>query len=353
VKLAVLALLALQGAPMQAPSPGQAVDQALEAAPAEPTVEPYPGPLAQGLDELTASARADERERALGLAASLLASPQVGALSEPQRARLRYDVGLARAFCGAYDDAVGDLRAAAGLAGPGELREDSLYAAGTARLLAAEEMRLKVPEIAKELGLDPPMPPGMVPGGPPIPDPSAPDPLELARTAYLSARSELLTRVKLDWRDEDTRANLELVARRLRELDEIERQRKEEQQQQQQQQQEQQDKQDQQKQDQPQDQKQDPSQEQQPPEEQQGDPEQEPPKPEEGEQPPEPEKEEPSEQQEDEQAPKPDPSKLEERVLSKEEVQRLLDRLQEIEEQAQALRAFLRDRRRVPVEKDW
>jgi len=43
----------------------------------------------------------------------------------------------------------------------------------------------------------------------------------------------------------------------------------------------------------------------------------------------------------------------EERVLSREEVQRLLDQLQEIEEQARAVRALLRERRRIPVEKDW
>jgi hypothetical protein len=357
MNLGWIAWLALQVAP--APAPAPAPDQAPQEAPAEPAVAPYPGALADGLKELADHARAGENERALELCASLLASPELGRLPDDRRARARFDVGLARALAGAHGDAVADLRAAAGLAGPGELRAKSLYAAGTARLLAAEALRVQVPEIAKKLGLEPPTPPGMIPGGPPIPDQAAPDPIELARTAYLTARTELLARLKLDWRDADTRANLELVARRLRELDEIERQRKEEQQQQQQQkQQEQQQKQQPQDQQQDQDQKQDPSEDQKPPEDQKSQQDQKP--PEDGkdqpEKPPEPPKD--PQDQKDQQPPKdqegkPDPAKMEEKVLSKEEVQRLLDRLQEIEDQAQALRALLRERRRVPVERDW
>jgi hypothetical protein len=357
MSLGWIAWLALQVAP--APAPASTPDQAPQEAPAEPAVAPYPGALSDGLKELAEHARAGENERALELSASLLASPELGTLPEEQRARARFDVGLARALAGAHGDAVADLRAAAGLAGPGELRAKSLYAAGTARLLAAEALRVQVPEIAKKLGLEPPTPPGMIPGGPPIPDKSAPDPLELARTAYLTARTELLARLKLDWSEADTRANLELVARRLRELDEIERQRKEERQQQQQQKQ-----QDQQQKQQPQDQPQD----QKPPEDQQQPDQQSKPDqkaPEDGkdqpEKPPEPPKDQDKkdqQEQKDQQPPKdqegkPDPAKMEEKVLSKEEVQRLLDRLQDIEEQAKALRALLRERKRVPVERDW
>jgi len=361
MSLAWIACLALQVAP--APAPAAPPVQAPQEAPAEPAVAPYPGPLADGLKELADSARGGENERALGLCASLLASPEIGRLPEEQRARVRFDVGLARALAGAQDDAVADLRAAAGLAGPGDLRAKSLYAAGTARLLAAEALRVKVPEIAKKLGLEPPPPPGMIPGGPPIPEQAAPNPIELARTAYLNARTELLQRLKLEWRDADTRANLELVARRLRELDEAERQRKEEQQQQQQQQQ-QQKQQDQQKKQQPpdqpqdKDQKQDPNQDQKPPEDQQKQPDQ---KPEDGKDQPDKPQEPPKDQQDkdkqdkdkQQQEAKPDPAKMEEQVMSKEEVQRLLDRLQDIEDQAKALRAMLRERRRAPVERDW
>lgn len=353
MKLAAFLLLALQAAAPQVQVPAPVDDKVPPATVEPPPVAPYPGPLAEGVRELAASSRAGEHARALELAAALLASPELGQVSESQRARVRYDVGLARAFAGSFGDAVADLRAAAGLAGPGELRADSMYAAGTARLLAAEALRLAVPEIAKKLGLEPPAPPagalqtGAPPGGLPTQDPSVPDPLELARAGYMQARAELLSRLELDWRQEDPRANLELVARRLRELEEIERQRKEEQQQQQQNQEQQQ----QQKQPPNQDQKADSSQEQQPPEEQPGESEEKPPEQEPGqEQQPEPEPE-PSEDQEQE--PKPEPGKQEERVLSKEEVQRLLDRLQQIEEQGQALRAMLRQRRRVPVEKDW
>jgi hypothetical protein len=365
MKLAALLVLLLQAPAPQAPPPhapapqsqAPADEQAPPAEPELPPVDPYPGPLAEGLRELAASSRAGEHPRALELAASLLASGEVGRIAEPQRARLRYDTGLARALAGASGEAVADLRAAAGLAGPGELRAASMYAAGTARLLAAEQLRIAVPEIAKKLGLEPPAPPagalplGAPPGGLPMPDPKAPDPIELAKAGYMLARSELLSRLELDWRDADTRANLELVARRLRELDEIERQRKEEQEQQQNQNEQQQQQQQQQNQPPEQDQKPDASQEQQQPPEQPSESEEQPPEQEPGEEQQPEQQPEPSEQ--DQQQPKPEPGKQEERVLSKEEVQRLLDRLQQIEEQAQALRAMLRERRRVPVEKDW
>jgi hypothetical protein len=342
--LLVLLLSALQApVPTQSlPPPGaSSVEPPADEAAA---VEPYAGPLEQGLAELAQASGENAHDRALELAAALLASPRVEELSEPRRARLLHDTGLARARAGLVEPGAADLRAAAALAGPGELRATSLFEAGTVRLLRAEELRSQVPEIAQRLGVpEPPVPP-MAPGAG-----EAPDPLALAREAYLVARSGLLERLRLGWRDADTRANLELVTRRLRELDDVERQREEEQQQQQ----------DPQQQDQQEDQQQDPqqdgSEQEQPPDEQESPPEdaqgEEQPAEDQPEQPPEPEPGEDAsaEQQPDEQQVAPE----EERVLSREEVQRLLDQLQEIEEQARAVRAMLRERRRVPVEKDW
>ena len=40
-------------------------------------------------------------------------------------------------------------------------------------------------------------------------------------------------------------------------------------------------------------------------------------------------------------------------MMSREEIQRLLDQLAEIEEEAQRVQAALTKKRRVPVEKDW
>jgi hypothetical protein len=40
-------------------------------------------------------------------------------------------------------------------------------------------------------------------------------------------------------------------------------------------------------------------------------------------------------------------------VLSHEEVMRLLDRLDDLEDEAQVLEALLRATRRIPVDKDW
>jgi hypothetical protein len=56
----------------------------------------------------------------------------------------------------------------------------------------------------------------------------APDPLGLARAAYLAAREHLIERLRADWRDKDARANVELIQKRLHRLDDIEEERKQE-----------------------------------------------------------------------------------------------------------------------------
>ena len=182
------------------------------------------------------------------------------------------------------------------------------------------------------------------------PDASQPDPLQTARAAYLAAKEPLIERLRADWRDEDTRANLELIQRRLAELDEIERRREEQRQEQQQDQDQQGDGEGE------GDGSEDPSEgeaegEESSPADGSGDPNQT--QPGQGE-------EEPQTQA----APRPaegegearsgtDPSELAERHLTREEVMRLLDKLGELEEAGAELEARLREARRIPVDRDW
>lgn len=345
LSIGLLGLQSLAASPPDTPEP----------APVE--VSAWPGDLSQGLALLDERLQAGEPEALLQLADQLALAARTLEPDEARAARVLYDTGLARAQVGSLEGALADLHSAAGLAGPGRVRELALYAAGTALLERAELLRQEVPEVAEALGL---------PAPPQTEDEGGPDALAVARQSYMRARTSLCERLAVDWRDEDTRANLELVTRRLRELQEIEQQREQQEQQQEQQnpnpedepeQSDPQDSQDQQSEpnSDPQDQEQqepqqDPQDQEQPEPEDESQPEQDPDE-QSGQDENQPESEpepEPGEEQ-----PQPQPEQLEERVLSSEEVQRLLDQLAEIEEQAQAVRARLLQRKRKPVEKDW
>lgn len=282
----------------------------------------------------------------------------------------------------AADAAFGSARA---LAGPGVLRRHAMYNLGVAHLLRGETWFATIPEVSGGAGVGPgtpgALPPGMpgMPGGPAAGSPpgeegEAPDPLQEARAAYGSAKELLIERLREDWRDPDTRANLEWIQRRLRELDEIERQREEQEQDEEQ--------------DPNQDPSEDPSDDSKPDpdaEEEREDSEQDDSSENEGEENPserqpndesqEPEPSGDEEQQQDPQdsEPQPEPTEPEtaprpeegtgesvssdepppERLLTKEEVMRLLDRLQELEEEGAALEAALRGSGQIPVERDW
>lgn len=310
-------------------------------------------------------------------AAEALAEPWLvdESILERERAGLRFGLGLVRGRSeehAHWDRAVDHFSSARALSGPGAARLDATYDAGVVQMQEGERQRALLPEIGG--GADPSLvvPPGMpAPGAPGVPGvpgvPGAPgtdpeqeqeDPLVLAREAFEQARSTLSERLRADWRDVDTRANLELIQRRLAELDEIERQREE----QEQQQQEQQDGEG--EEGEPQDGEnegeKEPSQEDQEgqdgePNEQDGEP------PEEGEQ------GEQEEQQEDEgpgeleppseaeaaQEGEEQPGEEAERHLTKEEVMRLLDRLAELEEQGRQVEAQLQRASRQSVERDW
>ncbi len=228
------------------------------------------------------------------------------------------------------------------LAGPTSLRLDATYDLASCSFQEGERARAQLPEVSgAPMG-------GAGAGAAPAGGAHAgPDPLQVARAAYSKAKAIFLERLRADWRDADTRANLELLQRRLAELDEIEKKREEEKQQQQQK-----------------DPQQDPQQgkpEDPKPQDSSGEPKesretpQEEPKPEsEGEeQGKEPPPSEPSADQEDP-ASQPEGSQSGEEVhLTREEVQQLLDKLGELEEQAAAIEAALREVRRVPVARDW
>lgn len=304
--------------------------------------------------------------RALGLAGP----------SSAARAEVHYAAGVAFDRGGAPDKARERFVTAAALAGPGELRLDSSYNVGAIALGVAERLREAQRQQPPPGALAAPAPgqaagPGAVHGGgQTAADPSAM--LDQLEAAYRAAKLELVERLKADWHDADVRANLELIQRRLHE---IEQQREElEQQKQQQQQQQQQQKQDSeskdsdsQKSDEPSSEKQDPSssneERQDPQQDGESKPEE---QPQQGEQPEKQDGEQPENQ--DGEQPKPDeaqsesktdesqqpqPSQQEERVLTREELQRILGRLEEIEKEGQAIQARLRRARRASAEKDW
>ena len=333
------------------------------------------------MSEIVAATGAREWSTAVAGADALLEEGH--ALTEYERAEVHYARGLALTFgapdgladagaAGAIDPKANDwlegasaFASARALAGPGVLRRHATYDRGVAHLLLGDAWRAQIPEIAAQAGGPPPgaMAPPSAPGGSGPAGADPPDPIEQARVAYGAAKEHLIERLRADWRDVDTRANLELIQRRLAELDEIERQREEQQSDQQD--------------------SQDPGEEGDPGDEGEDDEEREPNEDgEQGEQDPseeqpegeesessdeeggdEPEDESEPEQQEvaPEEVPRPEEGEGEaqsgevsdERHLTREEVMRLLDRLAELEKEGEALRALIEQASRIPVDRDW
>ncbi len=227
------------------------------------------------------------------------------------------------------------------------IRADASYNIGTLALLAGEAWRQQIPEISGQAAA-PAMGAPHAAGA----EEEAPDPLEEARKAYLEAKALLSVRLQLDWRDPDTRANMELVLRRLKELDEIEKQREE-------QEDEQQDQQDQQDEQKPEDSDQDKDKDQEQDQEQDGEDAEEPQAPEDEEPKDEPEQDEPQEPESEPEPPEPSESEAEpqeqqqEQFLTREEVQRLLDKLKAHEEEGEEQRAKQRRAGRRKTRRDW
>ncbi|MCY2961133.1 MAG: hypothetical protein NTY35_13310 [Planctomycetota bacterium] len=375
-----------------APAPASVPDAAPVAAAAAP-VEAWDRPFAEGLAEIRRRAEAGAIDDAVAIA-ERLAVPN--ALARQIEALVRADGWRARAgralesvgdaldlvgpppavraeaqYARAVALSLGALRAGAEderalrreqarlafesarlLAGPGVLRLDATYDQGLLAFGAGEEQRALIPEISGKPAQPPaPAPAGAQPAKPP-------DPLQLARSAYVAARERFVERLRMDWRDPDTQASVELVQRRLRELAQIERKREEEKQKQEEQQKD--DQKDQQKQDQKdpkKDQQKDDSKDPKKPEEpQKQDPSQDQ-KPDQKPDPKEPQKQpdpQDAKKPEDAQKPEPKPGDAQEAPkMSKEEMLQLLERLQKIEDVQQELQEKLKRMRKVSVEKDW
>ncbi len=322
----------------------------------------------QALRAIVAQEREGAWEEAVESIDTWLGRAEERELGELQRAELHYARGVVLAAVDEPErrlESVPSFGSARALAGPGELRLASTYNIAGVLLREAETWRSQIPELGGQAASGLPLPAspsgGAPPGAPPnAPPEDPPDPLKEARTAYLASKGVHLERLRSDWSDVDTRANLELIQRRLRELDEIEREREEKQKEQEQNQdpsegeenEEQQEDGDQQESDEQQDgesgdEQKDGQNEQ---DEQQKEPEDSEQEGQDGEQ------ERQTEnvpQGEGEPQEGPAPGEPSERHLTREEVMRLLDRLSELEKEGQAVRSAIREARRVPVDRDW
>lgn len=248
-----------------------------------------------------------------------------------------YNQGVAHARAQERDAALNKFESARAQAG-GEWRLAAIYNLGTLELQEGERWRAKLPELQQQTGAAAlPLPPAAA-------SKDEPDALTQARQHYRKARQHFVERLRIDWKDADTRANAELVHKRLAELDKIEAEREKKKQEQQQQPKKPDEQPDKQK-----DPKQDPKQDEQdkPPQEpQQSDAANQDQKPQQQDPADKPEEPEKAEQ------PKPQPPAQPE-GLSKEQMVQLLDRLQKLEEQGQKVQAQLQQARRSPVKKDW
>jgi hypothetical protein len=250
------------------------------------------------------------------------------------RALLTHARGVMEMQAGELDAAAEALARARAEAGPGLLRLGATYDLGVLHLEEGELYRAQIPELSN---------------GAVAPPPAAPadgeeqeDPLDLARAQYLKARAWFIERLSLDWRDADTQANVELVQRRLRELDELERQREEQEQEQEEQEQQEGD---------GESEEGEEGEESSEDEEQSGEDSQE---NAEGErEPEEPEGGEGEEEEEQEGEEAESESEPEELHLTQEEMQRLLDALREIEEKGEEVQEALRRVGRQGVDRDW
>lgn len=311
----------------------QGVDQSLAplpdpTAPVQEELE-FTGSPAEAMERVRELSRGEEPQRAFAIAAQFAAD--VG-LEESLRAEFHFAGGVVRHDSGMLPQSIESFRSARALAGPGELRNDATYDAGTARLGLAE--------LQFERARDP------ASAGPPDPDGEPVDWLLVAESSYLRAKESLVERLRADWRDPDTRANLELIQRRLRQIAEM----REQEEQEQNQQEPDPDSEDQEGEGEGDGSPQNPEEDQQPDQQPEG-----------GDQEGDPSQELPEEQPDAALDPDemPEPQEVEtgggdaERRLSREEVLRLLETLEELDEEAAQVQALLRESRREPVEKDW
>ena len=194
---------------------------------AEPLTEPvvlapttvvapaFVGSPRMGLVEIERLARDGRGEEASALAHLLMEQVASTTGDEELQAELSYAAGVSDDMASRRIQSVDGFRTASVLAGPGELRLEALYNQAALHIEHGEELYERVEEIkAEALQLDRMKSPS--------PEPAAQDTLPAARDQFQKARDVLISRLKIDWRDRDARANIELVQRRLDKLDSIE-----------------------------------------------------------------------------------------------------------------------------------
>lgn len=255
--------------------------------------------------------------------------------------------------------AVEAFEAALALAGSNAIGRRAAYDLGALYCRTSERLFLGV--MAQVAGPDEqPSPPDLSEGSPER------QALEAAAAGFVRAREALIDRLRLDSDHADTRANLQWAQLRLREIERLlETDPPEEQEQEQEDQDQQQDEQEQsEEQDQEQEEQEDSESEESDESESESEEEGEESEPNDEESEGDSEQESPESEQESEQQTEQTPeeggeseeqqaAEVSEEELSKEEMARLLDRLEEIEAARDALRAELARNRRVPVERDW
>lgn len=274
-------------------------------------------------------------------------APAAEAVDDERAVLVQWTLGVARAEAGAVQSAETDFESVRARA-HGALRMDGMYGLGWLDLDLAETLYLTIPETTGA-SLDP-LSPGFQPsaaGGD-----EGPDPLELAKAAYGLSLEHFLERLALDWRDADTRANVELIQRRLRRIEEIEEKRRQDEgTDRSQENPEEQDKQEDDSQessgeegapsDEEQDEDSDPKESEQSDEEQEG-----------SEQDSETESDEEAGEQDEDADDKQD-AESQEVFLTEEEMKRLLETTQQHNQEGEEMRAKMKTKGRVPTERDW
>ncbi|MFT7665267.1 MAG: hypothetical protein ACI87A_003503, partial [Planctomycetota bacterium] len=193
---------------------GAPLGQPIEVAP-EVVAPAYSGTPRQGLAEIERLTRDGHGEEAVALAEVLIERVALTTRDEQLQGELRYAAGVSEGMGGRLGHAALAFRSASALAGPGDLRLDSLYNTAAHLIEQGEELYSKIPEVEAKAAAQSG---GQLSGL----DAKGVDTLADTRRAFTAAKEMLISRLRIDWRDEDARANVEFVQRRLDELDRIE-----------------------------------------------------------------------------------------------------------------------------------
>ena len=196
-------------------SAGAPLDEPVVILPALPVAPAFVGTPHSGLVELERLAREGRGQEAGLLAKVLIDRVAETTGDEALQAELAYAGGVSEDMAGQFALSAEAFKTASVLAGPGKLRLDSLYNQAGMHIDLGERFYERVEEVkAEKMAID------MVKSS--NPDKKEIDTLPQAREEFLTARETLISHLKLDWRDEDVRANIEFVQLRLDRLDDIE-----------------------------------------------------------------------------------------------------------------------------------